>query len=359
MKFGAELEFTASVLNAGNEHYGTFYEYLQVLMTQSAITDWKIENDNSCGNEIVSPILNGDAGLKSLMQVCYCANKASKDLGISRLTGIDCGIHFHFDATKLNHIQIRNVLLITSMVEPLFYGMNPTSRFATNFAAPLNFNLFQCIRARDIIDLRDVWFRSYMGVDAHPDSYRYKNQEYFPEFINSKKLPHKYDWTRYHGMNFVALFKHGTIEFRYAHGSFDEHIVKMWYMFFKAIMETAINNKTRRILKSNMPFTMAEIRDRSLTKLQYSLFRDIRKVIKFLFVPQKGTNESLISPDVDLIKFIVQRLIKFNCRGISMENYNSILSSNDSNEILSLLENQKIALKHAEYIRHQPEVIIE
>lgn len=351
MKFGIELEFTAAVAQAGGNKYGSFYDYLQYLASECNIHDWKIEQDASCGNEIVSPILEGEKGLAEALQICHCVEKAKKDLGIKRITGLDCGIHYHFDANGLNHRQIRNVLVITAIAETLFFAMNPRSRFDTNFAAPLNFNLFQCIRARDIIDLRDIWFRSYMGVNAYDDSFRHKTQEYYPNFINnSKKAPQKYDWTRYHGLNFVALFKHGTMEFRYPHGSFDPYTIEMWYRLFKSIMDVSINNNTRTIIrKSNFPFTMNKVKATTMVTLQKHLYGRMGKVLKFLFGIQKGCDRSLIPAEVEMIQFITKRLMKFHHPAIKADNYRKIMSMNkddDGNKALQILLDNDLAFPH-------------
>ena len=358
IKFGVELEFTASVLHAMGPQ-GTFFEHLNTLVADSGIKGWKIEQDASCGNEIVSNILLGDAGFKKMMQVCYCAEKTQQEFGLSRITGLDSGIHFHFDANNMNHRQIRNVLVVTAIAEVLFYAMNPVSRFGTSFAAPLNFNLFQTIRARDIIDLRDIWFRSYMGVDSHPDSYRNKAQEYYPHFVNSERKPQKYDWTRYHGLNFLALFKHGTMEFRYAHGSFDMETVEMWYRLFLGVIEACINLKTRSILKCNFPFNMQKVKLTSLDKLQRELYRDVTRVISFLFAKNgPGGQTRLIQPTVPMMKFIAKRLVKFNPQCMTKLTYKKIMgmdNGGDAEAALELLISNPIKVNHGSHISgHYP-----
>jgi len=361
MRFGVELEFTAALTGAICQTKGTFYDYLQHLANQCNIFDWKIEQDGSCGNEIVSPILEGEKGLAELLQMCHLSHKAAEDFGINRLTGVDCGIHFHYDATNLNHRQIRNSMVITAMAETLFYAMNPLSRFQTNFAAPLNFNLFQCIRARDVVDLRDCWFRSYMGVDAHPDSFRHKHSEYFPAFINNeKKNPQKYDWTRYHGFNFVSLFKNGTIEFRYAHGSFDEETVEHWFNLFLGVMKASVNLRTKDIMRTNFPFSMKTVKSQSLPALQINLYNNIGKVIAFLFKPKSGTKQSLIQPTVPMLQFIVERLVKFTPGVFTPKSYKTIMgesSDGDPYKVLNLILDNKLVLPHGGYVPMHNELI--
>ena len=212
MRFGIELEFTASVVHAISHKHGRFFDYVRGLLQESAVREWRVVEDASCGNELVSPILQGEKGMAQVHQVCACVEKAQEVFNLGRLLGPDAGVHFHYDATDLveqskkNVRPLRNALVLSAILEPLWYSMNPGTRFDTAFAAPLNFNLFQMCRARDMIDIRDIWFVPYMGVNGHSDSYRVKHSSYSPIFINNEmKKPEKYDWTRYHGLNFVAL----------------------------------------------------------------------------------------------------------------------------------------------------------
>jgi hypothetical protein len=303
MKFGIELEFTAAVLHAIGPQ-GGFYNYYSSLLEESGIHNWRVDQDASCGNEIVSPILIGEDGLKQALQACYCAELAKERFGLTRILGSDCGVHFHYDAENMSTKTIRNILGSTTAIEPLFYSMNPGARFDTQFAAPLNFNLFQIFRARDMKDIRNEWFRPYMGVQGHGDSHRNRNNNYKPEFINAeKKKPDKYDWTRYHGLNLVAYFKHGTIEFRYTHGSFDQRNVEMWFRIYYALVKGCEALKTRRIVKA-FPFSHKQISEFSVAKIQKHLYSDLGKSIRFLFNVAKLNTEQL--------KFIIEKVIKYN-----------------------------------------------
>lgn len=323
MKFGLELEFTAGLQHAAGD-IGSFYDYYRQLLIESGIHGWNIHQDNSCGNEIVSPPLNGEEGLKLAMQACYCADVAKRHFGLKRILGPDCGVHFHFDAAGMSVRDLRNVLVIMSVLETLFYAMNPISRFDTAFAAPLNFNLHQVIRARDLIDLRNEWFRPYMGVHGGPDSHRHRKNNYLPEFINQdKKAPDKYDWTRYHGLNFVAYLKLGTIEFRYTHGTFNGDILERWYYIYKSVMQAARTMMTQKILAIYPIRSRERIITHSLGKLQYEMYSDLRRVIKFFI--------KLTKPDVKTLKFIVERLFKFSPECIRTDVYKFVMEYDGEN----------------------------
>ena len=319
MKFGIELEFTAATVHAQSQKDGRFFEYVRGLLEESAIRKWRVAEDASCGNELVSPILQGDKGMAQVHQVCACVEKAKEVFELGRLLGPDAGVHFHYDAndliaqSKKNVRPIRNVMVLSAILEPLWYSMNPGARFDTAFAAPLNFNLFQMCRARDMIDIRDIWFVPYMGVNGHSDSYRVKHSSYSPIFINNEtKKPEKYDWTRYHGMNLVALFKHGTIEFRYTHGTFDPELIEKWFEHYKAIVHAARELNTRPIMRA-CPMNIEAIKANSIQGLQKLIYGDLRLALDFLFNPHGKRNiQPILAKDPKMLHFILERLVKYN-----------------------------------------------
>ncbi len=352
--FGIELEFTAAILHARSEKYGDFHPYLRQLLRESGIQDWRIEHDNSCGHEIVSPILTPQKrGLEQVMQVCECAALAQKQFGLARLIGPDTGVHFHYDATDLvsvrkgrpmNTTPIRNVLLLAAFLEPLWYSMNPNIRFDTAFAAPLNFNLFQISRARDITDIRSEWFVPNMGVRGHPDSYRVANTTYLPGFINADmEKPEKYDWTRYHGFNLIALFKHKTFEFRYTHGSFDPHNIEMWYNHYRKMVEVAREWDTKQILKaiSVMGYSMSMIKKLSITTLQNAIYSDLGSAVQLYFM--------LVPHDVKELHFVLKKLVKYNAVNIPAKVAKRIWEYQGDNfdELMGFIQGTKLRSAHS------------
>jgi hypothetical protein len=310
MKFGIELELTAAIAHAHHDHHGSFYDYVLQLMRESSITNWRMDEDASCGNEFVSPPLEGEKGWAQVEQVIHCVKTAQEVFGYKRIIGNDSGVHYHFDANDLLKLSnrsvtaLRNVLILGAILEPLWFSMNPAARFDTNFAAPLNFNMFQMIRARDMTDLRDIWFRPYQGVSGHQDSYRVKNSLYLPDFVNNPAAkPDKYDWTRYHGLNFLSLFKHGTVEFRYTHGSFDSNNITLWYEMYRRVVEAAREMRTKNILLSS-PVNFETLKASAIPNLQAPLYADLKLVIDFLF--------KVIKPDVKMLRFVLGKIIKYN-----------------------------------------------
>jgi len=361
MKFGIELEFTASVVHAQSSKYGNFYEHILQLMRESAICGWHFETDASCGNEIVSPILEGELGLSQALQACLCAKEAQQTYKLGTLIGKDAGVHYHFDAndliknkTKTSIMPIRNILILSAILEPLWFSMNPASRFETAFAAPLNFNLFQMIRARDMVDIRDIWFRHYMGVMGHSDSYRIHHNSYSPAFVNSNYKPDKYDWTRYHGMNLVALWKHGTFEFRYTHGSFEPENIEAWYRHYKSVVDVARSINTRTIVRA-CPYNLEDIKCSSINGLQDVIYNNLNLAIRFMFMAKSKMGKPLFAPDAKMLKFILMKIIKYNPKVINMNIVKKIWKDDGTNfqRLMGYITGLKITSTHSRRNRYQ------
>lgn len=345
MKFGIELEMTAAIIAAAHPQFGSFYNYVLTLLKESGINNWRLDEDASCGNEFVSPPLEGVKGWAQVEQVLHCVQVAKEAFGFKQIIGNDSGVHFHFDANDLVKTSnrsvtgLRNILLLGALIEPLWFSMNPGARFDTNFAAPLNFNMFQMMRARDMLDLRDIWFRPYQGVPGHQDSYRIKDSLYMPGFVNNVEAkPNKYDWTRYHGLNFVSIFKHGTIEFRYTHGSFDSSNITMWYEMYRKVVEAAKEYRTRDIVIAS-PVNLNTLKLNSIPDLQSALYADLKLVIEFLF--------QLIEQDVNMLLFILKKIIKYNQATFPKQIIPKILNyTGDFDTLMNMIKPFKIESIH-------------
>jgi hypothetical protein len=323
-----------------NNVHGRFYDYVLGKLSEFDMYKWRLEEDASCGNEFVSPPLEGEFGWRQVVKICSIVKEAQAKFDFKRIVGVDCGVHFHFDANDLvkksnrSVVGIRNILLLSAIIEPLWYSMSPESRLLTNFAAPLNFNPWQMMRARDMTDLRDIWFRPYMGVCGNNDSFRTKNTLYLPEFVNNDLKPEKYDWTRYHGMNFLSILKHGTIEFRYTHGSFDIDVLEMWFQMYKRLFEAAKKMRTKDIL-ALCPISLELIKQNSIPGIHAKMYENLSPLINYLF--------KIIEPDIRLLRFILAKLIKHNINSIHSNVVKKIVSyDGDFEGLMKIVESELI-----------------
>jgi hypothetical protein len=236
-QFGVELELSRRLVNVNyhernhNAAWGELESILAEARRKGRISpDWKMKTDTSCGGEIVSPILFGPQGLAEVAIVCDIVNKLAKKYGQPAADG-ECGLHIHFDAKGLKPQNLSNIFSLLYIAEPIIFSMYPNRNF--NYCAPMDINVRQASRARDWIDVRDIWYRGSNNVKK-------KDIVYPANFINGTTPGDPYDGTRYHGLNIHCYWKIGTIEFRYAPGSFDANFIHAYYDMCLGMVQTGM-----------------------------------------------------------------------------------------------------------------------
>ncbi len=162
---------------------------------------WKIVPDSSVGSgfEVVSPVLEGEAGLESLRTVV----SALKDAGgkVDRR----CGMHVHFDAAGLDVSAVRNIVKTYAAFETQIDGFMPPSRRgnANNYC------------------------RSLSSVVSNRQ---------FQTAITLQGLAQA-QGGRYFKINLQSYQVHGTIEFRQHSGTLDAPKAVNWVRFLAAFIE--------------------------------------------------------------------------------------------------------------------------
>lgn len=149
-------------------------------------------------------------------------------------------IHCHVGFAN-NFRMLKSLLVIMLHLEPVLYrlgGMGGLFRGHLNNAAYCRPLLNSCVvpiaqmshtkqfahiinglAARDAANISDFW--AAFGLDY------------------SQSSQHKYHASRYSGMNFFALYSHGTAEWRYFNKSFDVPLVISITKLMRAIVETS------------------------------------------------------------------------------------------------------------------------
>lgn len=149
---------------------------------------WKVLPDASCGPEIVSPPLRGKAGLEQISQVCRVLQ------GIGAQVSASCGLHVHHDAADLS---VHHMVAISAMYAAHQRAINsilPVSRQANFYCSCL---------APHHVDRQ--WQK---GISANRDQHS-AAQAMQP--------------SRYSAVNWYALMRHGTVEFRQQNGTVDQN----------------------------------------------------------------------------------------------------------------------------------------
>lgn len=309
-RFGVELEVSRrlTTVNYADKFYNKHWQELNKLIrslyeNRQISSGWKLKVDTSCGGEIVSPILIGNNGLREVALVCDKVRSYAKKHGLPAADG-ECGLHFHFDAADIHPRQLGNLFVLVHMAEVIIYTMYPNRNW--EYCAPLDVNMKQACRFRDMVDVRDTWYRGSNNVREH-------NKEYGEKFINSTSPGEHYDGTRYHGFNIHCYWRQNSVEFRYGSGTFDAIHIRAFYEMFLCLVNTAVNNKSIKV--DDVILTMKHRELKSFYSQNYRFRKHIldmarrcgwtRTTLKLIVEKLRKHNKKLLDKDLSSRKVII------------------------------------------------------
>lgn len=165
---------------------------------------WKIVSDSSLsGNntfELVSPVLEGEAGLKELKKVCWVLDACGVKVNAS------CGLHIHFDAANFSLQSWKNIAISYKHIESVIDKFMPESRRNNNYCRSMrNITEQKINNAQSIDNLQQVAFEN----------------------------------TRYFKVNPQSYSRHKTIEFRQHAGSINYDKISNWVLFLNGLVTFA------------------------------------------------------------------------------------------------------------------------
>ena len=188
---------------------------------------WKVLTDASTGGgpEIVSPPLRGYEGLAEIATVCDVLNRCR-----ARVTRA-CGLHVHHDASDLTAEDVVRLNALYAVHQPVVSAILPPSRRNNNYARPLNSrrNAERPLKER-------------MGFN------RRTSKHSTCEWLYSTSQN-----GRYMALNWAAVEKHGTVEFRQHSGTTNAKKIGYWVLLTQAFVTTAKNRKSE--VKELIPST--------------------------------------------------------------------------------------------------------
>lgn len=225
--FGVEIEFTAPVshdvvaalISKGLQAAATYYS------GRVGAGAWKVAPDTSIranqrghsGCEIVSPILQGDLGLRQL----ELALEAINELGA--VVNRTCGIHVHWGADGMSVDSMRNLAKMYAKYETEVDKLMAPSRRASN-------NVY----CKSIAGNRGV-----MSSEADIESHTKNLFKRLDRATSPSQIAEMLGSGRYAKLNFEAHWKHGTIEFRQHGGSTEFEKIAAWVKFTGAMVKAA------------------------------------------------------------------------------------------------------------------------
>lgn len=171
---------------------------------------WKIVSDSSIngdnGFEIVSPILEGEAGLEELKKVCEALTEVRAKINKS------CGMHVHFDASGMGIGEVKNLMLNYAAYENHIDSILPNSRRG-------NTNTY-CQSLKN-------------------DKAKIEAATGIRELANAIG-------TRYRKINLQSFVRHGSIEFRQHSGTVEFEKIKNWVLFLHNLVDFSKKKKVEQ-----------------------------------------------------------------------------------------------------------------
>lgn len=219
-KFGVEIEFVdantrrvaEALINAGiNAHLEGYNHQTRrhwKVTTDATVTsgNYSLGTGEGFGGELVSPVLEGEAGIEELRRVLEALNSIP-EVRVDRR----CGVHVHLSWDGMTPSQIKNIAKRYADFETQIDAWMPVSRRANNsrWCASTNSRAFGLSNVMNAVDSLSSVARA-VG-------------------------------TRYTKVNLAALNAHGTIEFRQHAGSTDFVKISNWIRFLAAFCDASAN----------------------------------------------------------------------------------------------------------------------
>ncbi len=150
-----------------------------------------------------------------------------------------CGVHVNIDATEFrnNPVKLLRIIQVYYAIEPLMLKMLPRSRRNNRYSLPLrawidNTKMFKLSQANNpTIDMiHEAWYKTV----SHDDI--------------SSFMSHKYDTSRYHGVNMHSVFRNGRLEIRHHHGSLNKNKIINWIKFNLMLVDWALANWNQDVI---------------------------------------------------------------------------------------------------------------
>ncbi len=217
-KFGIEIEafnVTSSVLVSKLRAEGILVQ--SESYNHDTRSHWKIVNDASIngqrGFELVSPILQGEAGLEEVEKVCRALKAANAYINRS------CGFHVHFDAQNMSLGSWKNLYKNYATLETTIDSFMPTSRRANNntYCKSLKVgNLNSRLDQATNLDKIESIFSGCRYFKINPTSHRRHNTVEFRQHSGTVEFEKISNWVRFlHNLvdySKTKVIENGTFE---------------------------------------------------------------------------------------------------------------------------------------------------
>lgn len=218
--FGVEIEFLGNRTKVLNAMAAAGLECNYEGYTHQTRPGWKLVTDGSIeggeGYELVSPILQGEAGVENLRKAVKALIAAEASVNKS------CGLHVHVGARDLSTEEIYTIVRRYGYNESKLDAIMPVSRRANN-------NTF----CRSVAS-----YVNGLGLMNIPST----------EYLCNTTFRYE----RYFKVNVQSYLRHGTVEFRQHSASVNASKIANWAIFCVNFVDTTVAG-VRAALRANVP----------------------------------------------------------------------------------------------------------
>jgi hypothetical protein len=218
----------ASVIAA---HFGTAAGYDNTV-TDTLGRKWRIVSDGSIhatyggeSVELVSPIC-----VYSDIEVIQEIIRKLRAAGAISDAAHGCGIHIHINAAPHTPATLRNLANIMASKEDLLYkALNIDGGRASRYCKKVDGDFIKRLngkKPKTLIELKRLWYNDNSDYHQH------------------------YDDSRYHGLNYHAIYDKGTIEFRLFNGTTHAGKIRAYLQMCLAISHQAMTQKSASATKT-------------------------------------------------------------------------------------------------------------
>lgn len=223
-KFGVEMEMT-TVRTTGQSLYDS--DISNALRTalrtvpgahpvgssfSSAGNQWDVKRDGSCGWEVASPALTMDADAECVELRAACESIAALNPKVTRA----CGLHVHVEVRDFTWRDLRALITLWAKYEPYFYSLQPHSRRANQYCAPIRKSEWQNAERAQFDTVKLALTQREAGLQTIQQVYG-----------------------KYSSLNLNYFWRRGTIEFRLGAGTVQYEKVQRWVQVLLALVQRA------------------------------------------------------------------------------------------------------------------------
>jgi hypothetical protein len=222
-RFGVEIEFLSNVspeqvlLNLRAAGLIAQYEGY----THETTPHWKIVNDGSCGYELVSPVLQGEAGIPELHRAAAALEAAGAKVDKR------CGLHVHFDARAMSLRAVKNLFKLWLKFEDVLDAFQPESRRG---------------------NANHYCQSNLMHAPVGPDDHRVQCSRVFNKIDACRSIEEMRQLypCRYRKLNIQSYFRHQTLEVRHHSGTTCPEKITHWVRLMARLFDAAESAATVR-----------------------------------------------------------------------------------------------------------------